>query len=95
MKDRRALWRDLIEGFRYVRNRPRVSSLLLLSAVNSLFGAPYFTHGADLRARHLSSQETGLALMMGVAGAAHFLAPCWLLISATSEEKAGLCWAAR
>jgi hypothetical protein len=28
---------------RYVRNRPRVSSLLLLSAVNSLFGAPYFS----------------------------------------------------
>ena len=43
VKDRRALWRDLIDGFRYVRNRPRVSSLLLMSAVTSLFGAPYIT----------------------------------------------------
>src|SRR5262249_33408284 len=43
VKDRRALWRDLIDGFRYVRNRPRVSSLLLLSAVTSLFGSPYLT----------------------------------------------------
>src|SRR5882724_1920252 len=43
VKDRRALWQDLIAGFRYVRNRPRVFSLLSISAVNSLFGAPYLT----------------------------------------------------
>jgi MFS family permease len=69
VNDRRALLRDLFEGFRYVRNRPRVSSLLLLSGVNSLFGAPYFTmvpvYARDIF--HLG--ETGLALMMGTAGA--------------------------
>jgi MFS family permease len=73
VKDRRALWRDLIEGFSYVRNRPRVSSLLLLAAVNSFFGAPYFTM-VPIYARdifHLG--ETGLALMMGIAGAGAFL----------------------
>ena len=43
-------WRDLIEGFKYVRNRPRVSSLLLLGAVNSLFGAPYFSWCRSMRA---------------------------------------------
>ena len=72
VRDRRALWRDLIEGFSYVRNRPRVSSLLLLSAVNSLFGAPYFTmipvYARDIF--HLG--ETGLAVMMGIAGAGAF-----------------------
>src|ERR1041385_4784599 len=68
VKDRRALWSDLIEGFRYVRNRPRVSSLLLLSGVNSLFGAPYFSM-VPLYARDIFKlQETGLALMMGMAG---------------------------
>jgi predicted MFS family arabinose efflux permease len=71
---RRAIWRDLIEGLHYVRNRPRVSSLLLLSAVNSLFGAPYFTlvpiYARDIF--HLG--ETGLALMMGTAGAGAFFA---------------------
>lgn len=68
VKDRRALWHDLVEGFRYVRNRPRVLSLLLLSSVNSLFGAPYFSM-VPIYARdifHLA--ETGLALMMGTAG---------------------------
>jgi predicted MFS family arabinose efflux permease len=65
----RAIWRDLMEGLQYVRNRPRVSSLLLLSAVSSLFGAPYFSM-VPIYARdifHLG--ETGLALLMGTAGA--------------------------
>lgn len=70
---RPAIWRDLVAGFRYVRNRPRVSSLLLLSAVNSLFGAPYFTlvpiYARDIF--HLGS--TGLALLTGTAGGGAFL----------------------
>ena len=73
VSDRRALWRDLVEGVRYVRNRPRVSSLLILSAVSSFFGAPYFSM-VPLYARdifHLG--ETGLAMMMGMAGAGAFL----------------------
>jgi MFS family permease len=69
VRDGRVVWRDLIEGFRYVRNRPRVFSLLLLSAVNSLFGAPYFAL-VPIYARdvfHLG--ESGLAWMMSIAGA--------------------------
>ena len=68
----RAISRDLIEGLRYVRNRPRVSSLLLVAAVSSLFGAPYFSM-VPIYARdifHLG--ETGLALLMGTAGAGAF-----------------------
>jgi MFS family permease len=72
VKDHHALWQDLIDGFRYVRNRPRVSSLLSISAVSSLFGAPYLTL-IPIFARdifHLGA--SGLALMMGVAGAGAF-----------------------
>jgi len=68
----RAIWRDVVEGLRYVRNRPRVSSLLLLASVNSFFGAPYFSlvpiYARDIF--HLG--ETGLALMMGTAGGGAF-----------------------
>ena len=63
------VWRDLIEGLRYVRNRPRVFSLLLLSAVNCLFGAPYFAF-IPIYARdifHLG--EVGLAWLLSTAGA--------------------------
>jgi predicted MFS family arabinose efflux permease len=70
----RAIWRDVVEGLSYVRNRPRVSSLLLLAAVNSFFGAPYFSlvpiYARDIF--HLG--ETGLALMMGTAGGGAFFA---------------------
>jgi len=73
VKDRRALWHDLIDGFRYVRNRPRVSALLLLSGINSLFGAPYFTL-VPIYARNIFHLgETGLALMMGTSGAGAFI----------------------
>ena len=73
VRDRRALWRDLIEGFLYVRNRPRVSALLMLSSVSSLFGAPYFTM-VPIYARDIFNLgETGLALMMGTAGAGAFM----------------------
>ena len=68
----RAIWRDLVEGLRYVRNRPRVSSLLLLAAVNSFFGAPYFSL-VPIYARDIFQLgETGLALMMGTAGGGAF-----------------------
>jgi MFS family permease len=72
VSDRRALWRDLVEGISYVRNRPRVSSLLVLSAVNSFFGAPYFSM-VPIYARDIFQLgETGLALMMGTAGGGAF-----------------------
>lgn len=72
VRDRRALWNNLLDGFRYVRNRPRVSALLSISAVNSFFGAPYLTF-LPIFARdifHLGG--TGLALLMGTAGAGAF-----------------------
>jgi MFS family permease len=72
MKDRRALWRDLVDGFRYVRHRPRVFSLLLISGVSSLFGSPYFTLVPIYARDFFKLGETGLAWMMGTAGAGAF-----------------------
>jgi MFS family permease len=78
VKDRRALWQDLINGFQYVRRRPRVSSLLIMAAVTSLFGAPYLTL-IPIFARdifHLGA--SGLAWMMGMAGAGAFCGALFL-----------------
>jgi MFS family permease len=72
VKDRQAFWQDLLAGFRYVRNRPRVFSLLMISSVTSLFGAPYLTL-VPIYARNIFVLgETGLAWMMGTAGAGAF-----------------------
>ena len=72
VSDRRALWRDLIDGFRYVRKRPRVRGLLSISAVTSLLGAPYLTMVPLFARDVLEMDETGMALMMGASGAGAF-----------------------
>ncbi len=72
VKDRRALWQDLMDGFGYVRNRPRVSALLVLSAVSSLFGAPYLTLIPIFARDIFDLGASGLAWMMGIAGAGAF-----------------------
>src|SRR5206468_6568671 len=69
IKDRRAFVQDLIEGFRYVGRRPRVSMLLAISAVTSLFGAPYISMTPVFARDIFHLGETGLALLMGMAGA--------------------------
>ncbi len=72
IRDRRALWKDLLAGFIYVRRRPRVFSLLSISAITSLFGAPYLTLIPVFARDIFGLGETGLALMMGAAGAGAF-----------------------
>jgi MFS family permease len=73
MKDRRALWHDLVDGFRYVWGRPRVSLLLMIAAMTSLFGAPYMAMMPLFARDILHMGETGLALMMGTSGAGALL----------------------
>jgi MFS family permease len=72
VKDRKALWQDLVAGFRYVRNRPRVFSLLMISGVSSLFGTPYLTLVPYYAREIFHLGESGLAWMMGTAGAGAF-----------------------
>jgi MFS family permease len=90
VRDRRALWQDLLDGFRYVRSRPRVFSLLSLSAITSLFGAPYLTL-IPIFARdifHLGA--SGLAWMMGVAGAGAFFGAFFLAYLGDFKRKGWL-----
>ncbi len=87
VKDRRALWRDLIEGFRYVRNRPRVFSLLSISAITSLFGAPYLTLVPIFARDIFKLGESGLAWMMGIAGAGAFFAALLLAYLGDFQRK--------
>ncbi|MBC7909233.1 MAG: MFS transporter, partial [Pyrinomonadaceae bacterium] len=63
--DRRALWLDLVNGFRYVLKRRRVSMLLLICFVTNLFGAPYLSLMPHFVRDILHMGEKGLALMMG------------------------------
>jgi MFS family permease len=69
IKARQRFIHDLTDGFRYVARRRRVSLLLIISAVTSLFGAPYIAMAPVFARDVLHLGETGLALLMGMAGA--------------------------
>jgi MFS family permease len=90
VKDRRALWRDLLAGLRYVRRRPRVFSLLTISAVTSLFGAPYLTLIPIFVRDIFNLGPGGLAWMMGVAGAGAFLGALFLTYLGDLKRKGWL-----
>ena len=85
--ERQTVWRDLTNGFRYVWGRPRVFLLLLISAVASLFGAPYMTLMPLFTRDVLGLGETGLSVMMGVAGAGSFLAALMLTFLGNVRRK--------
>ena len=65
----RAIWRDLLEGFHYVRGRPRVGVVLLCSTVVSLFGTPYLVLMPMFAHNVYGWGGAGLSLLMGTAGA--------------------------
>jgi MFS family permease len=87
VKDRRALWQDLLDGFRYVRHRPRVFTLLSISAVNSLFGAPYITMIPVFARDVFHLGATGLAWMMGTAGGGAFFGALFLAYLGDFKRK--------
>jgi len=85
--ERQSMWLDLTNGFRYVRRRGRVSMLLLISAVASLFGAPYMTLMPLFTRDVLGLGETGLSVMMGTAGAGSFFAALMLTFLGNLRAK--------
>ena len=72
MTDKRALWLDLVDGFKYVLGRPRVSILLLICFVTNLFGSPFLSLMPYFARDILYLGEKGFALMMGTSGAGAF-----------------------
>lgn len=69
VKEKHSFLQDLVGGFRYVAQHGNVSMLLLISAVTSLFGAPYIAMAPVFARDVLNLGATGLALLMGMAGA--------------------------
>jgi MFS family permease len=90
VKDRRALWRDLVDGLQYVRTRPRVFSLLTLSAFTSFFGAPYITLIPIFARDIFKLGPGGLAWMMGLAGGGAFLGAMFLAVLGDFRRKGWL-----
>ena len=68
-KRREVFTADLVAGLRYAASHPRVFKLLVISAVTSLFGAPYIFMTPVFARDVFHMGESGLAVLMGMAGA--------------------------
>ena len=73
VRDRRAVWHDLVEGVRYVRRRRRVFMLIMISGMTSLFGAPYLSMIPVFAKDIFHMDQDGNALLMGMSGAGAFV----------------------
>lgn len=59
---------QLTEGLRYVRNRPRVMTLLIMAALVSIFGFPYLTFMTVFARDVLMTDARGLSQLMASTG---------------------------
>ncbi|MGH7557545.1 MAG: MFS transporter [Gemmatimonadota bacterium] len=62
------LWQSLVEGFSYVRQRPRVQSLLILTALLSILAMPYATLLPIIARDVLGLDASGLGYLFAVGG---------------------------
>jgi MFS family permease len=87
IKDKRAVWHDLVDGLRYVRGRPRVFMLLMISASTSLFGAPYLSLVPYFARDVLHLDARGLSILMGTSGAGACVAALLLAFLGNFRHK--------
>jgi predicted MFS family arabinose efflux permease len=83
----RGIWRDLLDGFRYVKGRPRVLVLLSISAVISFCGAPYTAFVPYFAQNVFHLGEKGFATMMSVLGGGAFIGALTLTILGDFRRK--------
>lgn len=87
VKDRKAFMDDLVAGFRYAGSRPRVALLLIISAMTSVFGAPYLSMTPVFARDVFHLGETGLAVLMGMAGGGSLLGALFLAYLGNFKHK--------
>ncbi|MEJ7576069.1 MAG: MFS transporter [Pyrinomonadaceae bacterium] len=90
LRDKGALWEDLLDGLRYAAKRPRVRTLLLISSVTSLFGAPYIALMPIFARDVYGFGEGGYAMMMGVAGLGAFFGALLLAFLGDFRRKGAI-----
>lgn len=68
------LWERLLEGFRYVRARQEMTTLIMLVSTASFLGVPYLTFVPLFARNILGLDERGLGLLMACSGLGAFCA---------------------
>jgi MFS family permease len=72
------LWREIKEGYRYLKSNSQMFSIVALSYVVALVGAPYVTFVPVFATNILHVGATGYGFLMSAAGVGATLAALWL-----------------
>jgi MFS family permease len=74
----RSVFGNLREGFGYIAGRKDIAALLLLAAVPTLFGMPYYQFLPAIAKDVLHTGPQGLGLLMGAGGIGSLLSSIWV-----------------
>lgn len=68
IKARAPLWKDMLEGLKYIRNNPTILALLVMAFVPIIVASPYSSLMPVFAKSVFKAGETGLGLLMASAG---------------------------
>jgi MFS family permease len=84
------LWREVSEGFRYLRSNSQMFSIIALSYVVALVGAPYVTFVPVFATNVLHVGAGGFGLLMSAPGVGATIAGLWL--ASVGQASPNLFW---
>ncbi len=84
------LWREVKEGFRYLRSNSQMFSIIALSYVVALVGAPYVTFVPVFATNVLHVGAGGFGLLMSAPGIGATIAGLWL--ASVGQASPNLFW---
>jgi MFS family permease len=89
-KDRQSIWADIREGFLYVRASRRIFSIISISYVMAMFGAPYNRFLPIFATNILHVGPTGFGVLMSAPGLGATLAA--LTLASVKNMRVGIRW---
>jgi len=84
------LWKEVQQGFQYLRTNSRMFSIVVLSYVVALVGAPYVTFVPVFATNILHVGASGFGLLMSAPGVGATVAGLWL--ASVGEASPNLFW---
>ncbi len=86
----REVWRQMIVGVRYVRGRPRVTTLLAIASITSIFGLPYLTFMPVFAKDVLALDARGLSYLWAGTGSGALISALVMAFVLSTSRRRGL-----
>jgi MFS family permease len=81
------IWKDLIEGIQFMRNKPEIYRIIIMIAVFSLLAMPFVTLLPVFAVEVLKTGSAGFGFLVGATGAGALSAALFLALKGDIENK--------